>query len=531
MKRFVPTIPEVAGVNCLNSQLDSVRSSELRDSASRFVSCLSVNLDEARVMTADLWARRCNLSQIPVHLRQPEAEQRELHGSWVLKDRWNIRPADGRVSLKEKFMRHLRPHCVTIDPRSATYADECLRSWIRKGSCRAVSCAEAAISFDKKSQRGWPWFMKTLRVPYEYFHEAEELLADGLRLENARRYPGVAGTRPQACGLGRTASWRGVIGMSMCTNILKKMVYIPVRNKLIKKTSFSAWVSRAAVDQAVTSMLKSRIRWPILSVDFSQFDASLPNDVIRRLFATLRFWFQGSDDRLVRFIEEVFCRTGFYVPGDYWEPDSRQGGVPSGSVLTNLIDSMGNFWCVCYAAHRLGLRILDHLLQGDDGVFCFNGPWDIGALSDVLLVELGMIMSPKKCFVSDREVHFLQSVHSIDWKIGNMFVGVRPINRFLNGWMKRLEEEDDSEWGPLLLALRSIQQFDNCSAHPSFRQGLSVLMDIDRDNMVDAARRLCNNDVSLLVRATRVRSFRAGGISTKVEDLYGSAVVKAILSS
>jgi len=525
---FHPTWPSGAAFDRLEGQLSLLRNGCKIDDASDSVSCLNLPLDEAREIVAGIWWKRCNLQSSLICHREPEVHQRLKQGSHVLRDHFLVQPVKGR-SLYGKFLKFWEPHYTQISPRSASFADMQLSKWIRKGSLRSVSALEAALSFDDhKAARGWPWFVSTPHVPFEYLREAESLLADGLRLEHARAYPGVAQTRGQAQGRGLPASWRGIFGMSCVTNILKRMLYPAVRNAIIGTTKFCAWRSRAAVDLAVNRMLKDPAGGLLLSVDFSNFDASIPNEVIDRMFRILAFWFHGSDAQLVRFCGEAFKRTGIYLPDLYLSGSDRQGGIPSGSVLTNLIGSMVNYWVMSYSSHRLGSRVIDCLIQGDDGVYRFEGDINFETLSEVLLVELGLVMSPSKCLISSRDVTYLQSTHSLDWEVDGVCVGSRPIMRFLSGNMKKFPLEGDPEWGGVLNAVRTLQQLDNCSGHPSFEHAWKLAWELDYENLYEAVCRLTANDPTLLDRAARVRAMKAGGVSTTVGGLYKSPVLCAI---
>jgi len=528
---FTPTWPRESDLDRLESQMSVLRRGCDYDGVSEFVRCLKGTRDEARDALATIWWRKCNLSDCPPHLRAHEVSQRAKLGSTTLRDPSSVKPKKG-PSLQWQFERPWRPYNTSINSKSAKYADEQIRRWIRGGSLQSVSTLDAAVSFDGSSSKGWPWFMTTRRVPLCYLNEAEALVADGLRLKHATLYPNVGSTRGQSQGPGLYASWRAISGGSMVTNLLKKRVYIPTRDRLLRRHNFCAKISREAVDHAVTKILKSARGRQILSIDFSKFDASIPNEVLDRMFQTLRHWFQASDRQLVRFCQEAFQRAGLYTPAGYFPGGERGGGVPSGSVLTNLIDSMVNFWVVTYAAHRLGAVVEDYLLEGDDGVYLFRGEIDYGALSDVLLVELGMIMSPSKCLISDREVLYLQSTHSIDHQsTDGVCYGIRPINRFLHGFCKEFPQGNDEVWGPVLGAVRSLQQFNNCSGHPSFEQGWRWLWTHDFENIHEAIVRLCNNDPTLLERCDKVRAMRAGGISTRVMEMYDSPVVVALVNA
>jgi hypothetical protein len=205
--------------------------------------------------------------------------------------------------------------------------------------------------------------------------------------------------------------------------------------------------------------------------------------------------------------------------------------VPSGCVPTNLIDTMVNFLAITYAAMEQGGRIVDFEINGDDGVYLFEGVSSLPRLSSVLSGHLGLSMSPSKCVWSDSMVSYLQNVHHRDNvelcedTQEHLHVGIRPIMRVLNGMMSyEKARRTDGSWAPIMDSLRWMQQLDNASAHPSFPLACGWLLRHDEEGMLQAMAAITNNDTELLMYAD---SILGGGDEnkTRVCDLYRSQVV------
>jgi len=257
------------------------------------------------------------------------------------------------------------------------------------------------------------------------------------------------------------------------------MLQIPMLDVLRGTKHFVAWEGRFAVDQAITRLMDQG--W-CLSVDFQNFDATMPEAVIHRVFGLIHHMFGGTKPvhRLVSYLERQFVQTGLITP---WEFIQREGGIPSGSVLTNLVGSLANMWVMAYAAHRLGYAVQDCVVQGDDGVFVFRNnygvePIDLQELSDVCKSDLGMVLHPDKQYYSPKEVHFLQNVHRRSYSEGGVSVGVRPIMRVLIGMLSY--ERYHKGWSGKLDTVRWWQQMENASSHPGFEAFCAWVLSKDK---------------------------------------------------
>jgi len=142
---------------------------------------------------------------------------------------------------------------------------------------------------------------------------------------------------------------------------------------------FSSFHDRKTMFKRVQAVLSMNEGKPNVTLDYSQFDATVPKAgivfMLRRLLQPL---FEQS-----RLVDSIFDIMEFYLTKSplinpcTLELTSRDGGVPSGSGGTNLIDCIWNYltavYIICYkmngiSADNLGLiqTNLDLLVMGDD---------------------------------------------------------------------------------------------------------------------------------------------------------------------
>lgn len=115
--------------------------------------------------------------------------------------------------------------------------------------------------------------------------------------------------------------------------------------------------------------------------DFSQFDSTVQNAVIRRAFDVIRFAFgchrgDGSfDDKQIAYIEENFIHSKLVMPDGLISV--KPGGIPSGTGLTSVMDSIVNAVIFLDVLHELeGRGRIPHgsglFVYGDDNLTCFK---------------------------------------------------------------------------------------------------------------------------------------------------------------
>lgn len=486
--------------------------------------------DERRIGFTRLLVRALDLSSLSPWLAGPESSQQLKTSGFSRSPGYRLTPPGG-ISLRDDIDRYFQPYPTDIVEKSAIVADHAVVSLIGKGSLRPVSLTEACLSFEKRASCGSPDFVRATISPVEYFRESREILLDGLLVDHAYAYPGFSACRGQAQADSIFRKERNVFACSRVHNNILKMLYIPMFRRLRKLPAFSAWINRATVDKTVTRLMTLSGAGDCVSIDFKKFDQTIPNAVIDRIFACMKSWFNDAGQGLMDFAQECFKRTGIYLPGvkrgtvEYLHGALRRGGIPSGSVFTNLVGCLVNIWLLVYASDRLGTQVAAVLIQGDDAVARFTTDISVAQLSDVLLAEVGVHLSVEKSLKSRFVVTFLQNYHCVDRCDDGVFVGIRPICRALLG-MLSFEHARRSEWlsNPIYDSIRWIQQMDNCSAHPRFREFVSIMRKCDLWFDEAVSRILCNDPV--LAGVSRILGSGAYEYKLPVSELYRSPVVR-----
>jgi len=311
---------------------------------------------------------------------------------------------------------------------------------------------------------------------------------------------------------------------------IEKGIQKPGFDALRDNITFCAWKGQNVVDKAVTALLDGA-PGEVLSADFTNFDASVPPDVIVRAFDVTASWFEREARPQIDFCREAFLRSGIYLPGrngeiTYRHGDERTGGVPSGSGLTNWIDSVANCWVFHYAAKRCGGSVLRILVNGDDAVVSFRGVPDISAVSRVMLDELGMLikMDPDKNLVSKVAVRYLKMEHRKDFRVDGLYRGLRPVNRALIG-MTGHERRVPKGWQGWMNTFRWLQQLEPCMIHPGV-EGL-LLWFVDKDEcLLSALEAIWRGDERVSLACSLVSGEEEGSLS--LTGLRNSKVVKAL---
>lgn len=528
--------PPPAAWRRLASQLGGLVKGCSLDLVTWLVFCLRCSRDEGRDFVAKLVWDYCHLGDLDPWLRDIEDTQRVRSiGPRSLTCGYAERPPyPGALSMEQGVLKYFTAHETRFNPRHFNVARTALYDLLAKGSLKSWDAVTAAFDFKKRASCGWPWFVSAVESPLEYLNEAERILQDGCDLRHCSAFPGVIGTRTDIRGRGKFGKSRVIFGISRVTNILNGMVFGPAYSKLWEKDSFVAWVSRAAVDRAVSRVMRSRR--VMFSIDFSGFDASVPNEVIDVVFDALAYWCEPGDAALVEFLRNSFKYTGIYVPGrvEYYHGENRMGGVPSGSKLTNLVDSLANIFIMHYAAQCAKCSVVDLLVQGDDALVTFSGGMTKEKLCYYIERDCGMRISPEKTTVDRDSCSFLQMNYHRSYHDGRgNYPGVRSIMRSLGRMMSRehspppvpddwAEAHPGLDWSELMDAFRALQQVDYCSGHPSFK----LFADWTADKspaMWEAVSRIVSNDRELLARIGSV--LRGDPTKAKLTDMYEAPVV------
>jgi len=538
---FLRAQPPPAAWQRLVSQMGGLVKGCSLDLVTWLVFCLNCDRDEGRDFVAELVSRYCNLSDLDPWLRCiEEREKVKSIGPRSLTCGYAERPPyEGAQSMEDGVLKYMRKHDTHLNPDALRAARSALFALLAKASLRLMSVVDAAFDFKKRSNCGWPWFVSSVVSPLEYLNEAESILQEGCDHLHCSAYPGSLGTRTDIRGRGLIGKSRVIYGISRVTNILNGMLFGPTYAALWEKENFVAWVSRAAVDRVVSRVMRSRR--VMYSIDFSGFDASVPNEIIDVVFDAFAYWFKPGSAVLIEFLRNSFKYTGLYVPGkvEYYHGLNRMGGIPSGSKLTNLVGGLANFVIMHYCAARAKCQVIDLLIQGDDGLVTFDGGMTKEKLAYYIERDCGMRLSVEKTLVDRDSCAFLQMHYHRSYRIGRIHPGVRSIMRSIGRMMSREHSpppppegwavtHPDTDWQLLMEAFRAIQQVDHCSGHPCFRLFATWVAE-HVPCVEEAVRAVLRNDVSLL---TKVESIIRGDPSkSKLTDMYKAPVVAYLAAS
>ncbi len=371
---------------------------------------------------------------------------------------------------KDEVLKYFTQADIRIGTDEYRYAMEEVGKLVPR-LLNAVNLETAFWDMPRGTNLGYPFFSSDF---LEYGKTSLELARDWEREGfKVKTPPCSLYWRGQPRGLEEDPKQRTVWGYSHSVIAHELRLQIPMLHALRRRLEFSAWVGTDAVDNAA-SIIIDEADGDILSSDIHAFDASAAGDLVRMAFNVIRSWFSNSYSDLIDFVERVFLETELITPDGLL--GGRQGGVPSGSGLTNLIDSLIQLLVYHICAYRMGNALAFTLVQGDDGVFTFSKPW---VLSDVreIMQSLGFEMSSDKGGVSRDRLFFLQNVHSRDYRQEGLTVGVRPLMKVLNGALSY--ERFREEWVNYDDTFRWRQQFTAALRHPAFFNAVSWLKDND----------------------------------------------------
>lgn len=176
--------------------------------------------------------------------------------------------------------------------------------------------------------------------------------------------------------------------------------------------------------QYVNSMLKSYPDAKYIVSDWSKFDKTVPAWLIMDAFSLIfnsfdmshvqdsegLYWPVNSKQSTnrCRKVMRYFINTPIRMcDGTRWR---KTGGVPSGSMFTNLIDSIVNLIVIRYMTYQTTGRFPDaEIVLGDDAVFLVSDIANIDDMAEVAKESFGMDLNAHKSYVTtnSHNVHFI----------------------------------------------------------------------------------------------------------------------------
>jgi hypothetical protein len=181
--------------------------------------------------------------------------------------------------------------------------------------------------------------------------------------------------------------------------VLAEACFSRAIQNLMSKTRFYAGGKNDFVTSRLLFTYKSKHKY-WTSIDFSHYDQSVQAWVISDAFDILRELFRQDadfDETLWNVIKHDFIHKCLYGPGGklYFS----RNGVPSGSMFTQIIDTLCNFIMIESYLISRQLDSSDMVIMGDDNIFFTDCPINLDDMQNYMHHTYGMTMHPHKCSV------------------------------------------------------------------------------------------------------------------------------------
>lgn len=281
--------------------------------------------------------------------------------------------------------------------------------------------------FPKDKSPGLPWTERGFKTKGDVIRDTEA------RNEIIARWDAIG--RGRDTGLPDTAAFfraqvvtldknkiRGVWGVPLDVISEEARFFLPYIKFLKSTTAPIAYRLEMATGGMayIDDMIRAHSGKPMMMTDFSQFDKTVPpwliRDAFNMVFDSMDFshvigsdnkvWNVNSDrtkrriSRLIRY----FINTPVRLPSG--ERYRKSGGVPSGSMFTNIIDTIVNIIITRYCVYETtGYLPLGEMYLGDDSFVICDGKINLSDISNIALEEFGMIVHPDKSYVTDNPMN------------------------------------------------------------------------------------------------------------------------------
>jgi len=179
--------------------------------------------------------------------------------------------------------------------------------------------------------------------------------------------------------------------------ILAEASFSRVIQDLMSKASFYAGGKDDNQTSDLLACMKSKHKY-WTSIDFSHYDQSVQAWVISDAFDILRELFSEDDEfdeDLWNVVKHDFIHKVLYGPGG--KLFFSRNGVPSGSMFTQIIDTLCNFIMIESYLQSRGITNSDMMIMGDDNIFFTDVPINLVDMQGYMRSVYGMTMHPHKC--------------------------------------------------------------------------------------------------------------------------------------
>ena len=409
---------------------------------------------------------------LPSRLDQIESDQRDNIGPISIQAPWAER--------RDNVLAYFDPVSTGSNHLDSHSFGDIVRELLgeSRNRLRPVGFEHVVSYMQTDTNSGLPRFTRRSSVEGESIELAKQQSKEG-----PETYPAILGWRGQSGGPSTgDVKQRTVWMFPFSTNIREYRYFKPLFDVVRTANWGSAWTDQDGVNAAVTRMLDScsggRV---VLSTDFSGYDQSIGPELQEIFFELIRFAFQGGDLDEVDSLEQIFESIPILCTPD--SEISGLHGVPSGSVFTNICDSVVHRYLQYVASNELGnsVDIQQAQVQGDDGLLCVDS--DVVRTILEIWGSVGFEANPDKQFVGDSDCTYLQRYYTKDHRQNGEIVGIYPTYRALNSLMSQERFYDPDRWGSDMVTLRTLMILENTKYHPLFEEFVLFTAKGDKDEL------------------------------------------------
>jgi len=374
----------------------------------------------------------------------------------------------GSFSIRQPYYEVADKVHAYFEPKHFEITDAVLQAALARvasihppGTLKASSLRTAFDNSPKGTNWGLPYFTSNKDDYPKYLEDVEALQRGGW--EQGFLWPCVLGVRSQPGPIGQPAKWRPLWMAGHAAIIAELSVQQPLLRALVRHQKFVAWTTPPAIALQITRMLNSRPKRGWISSDMNHYDASMTSQIVHGVFELIRYWFKREDHIQIDWLEYLFLNVALLTPEGILS--GRDGGVASGLGMTNMVDTLGQILMDEIIAVLTGSSV-EGIYLGDDGAKRFSDESIDPTIYSELYGKMNMVVSVDKSLYSQTEIDFLQRRHSLSYQVGGICVGYRSIVRTGVGV---ISYETRRILSPAQLAIRAIQQVEQCSDDPQFR--------------------------------------------------------------
>lgn len=393
--------------------------------------------DEALSIFDDVFLNE--IEKLPPAFRDLELANREKFGPRSISIGWKER----RASLEEYF-----------SPES--HSKEIFNTSETGGRLRRISNANAVKKLKNSTNAGLPTLQRKGNV--------KEGLLSTLEDQLSAEYPCVLFTRTQ-----ERMKTRNIWGYPISDTLNEMTLFSPL---LEYHKTHSLWRASLLGPDSVDSRINKLLNLPgkHVSIDFSAYDAHVKEHLQKSSGEYIKSLFQKSEHSAIDQIISRMGNIGIVTPDGIF---NGKHGVPSGSTLTNEVDSDAQYLVAKQVINPQDVSDIN----GDDGAYTVDDP-------DKLIsnfIDHGLIVNEEKTHISDEYFIYLQNYYGkeSDGTVHGKYPIYRAYMRarFLERWTNFEEFEID---GQNYFNIRLISILENVRYHPLFRQLVEFFIKHDK---------------------------------------------------